>query len=170
MLLVVYNEAQYSSTGVTANYAHRMIRKIIGIDLLCVSSINALPYLKEAKGRIINFGSSSGTHGTAGMLSYGTSKEAIRGMTKILAIELAKYDINVNCVVPTGNSPAWEATKKAYPDRVEKMLEGYLLRRGTDLGDPETDIGGVVVFLASKYSQYMTSRTLFADGGNGKFR
>ena len=105
------------------------------------------------------------------MVSYGTTKEAIRGMTKTLAVELSKYEINVNCVVPTGNSPAWEKTKQDYPDRVEQMLEGYLIRRPNQgLGDPETDIGGVVVFLASKYSQYMTGRTLFADGGKSMFR
>lgn len=51
------------------------------------------------------------------------------------------------------------------------MLEGYLIRRPNQgLGDPETDIGGIVVFLASKYSQYMTGRTLFADGGKSFFR
>ena len=130
-----------------------------------------LPSLKDSKGRIINFGSGSGTHGSANMVSYGTTKEAIRGMTKTLAVELSKYEINVNCVVPTGNSPAWEKTKQDYPDRVEQMLEGYLIRRPNQgLGDPETDIGGVVVFLASKYSQYMTGRTLFADGGKSMFR
>lgn len=129
-----------------------------------------LPYLKETKGNIVNFASGSGTHGTANMFSYATSKEAIRGMTKCMAIELAKYDINVNCVVPTANSPAWEATKKANPDKVEGWLAGYLIRRGTNLGDPETDIGGIVVFLLSKYSQYMTSRTLFANGGKSFLR
>ena len=129
-----------------------------------------LPYLKETKGRIVNFASGSGTHGSPNMFSYATSKEGIRGMTKCMAIELSKYEINVNCVVPTGNSPAWEATKKANPDKIEKYLEGYLVRRGDNLGDPETDVGGIVVFLLSKYSQYMTSRTLFADGGKSFFR
>ena len=135
----------------------------------CVKA--CLPHLKETKGRIINFASGSGTHGTPGMISYAASKEAIRGMTKVLAIELSKYEINVNCIVPTGNSPAWEATKEKYPDQIDKMLEGYLIKRPNQgLGDPETDIGGVVIFLASKYSQYMTGRTLFADGGKSFFR
>lgn len=134
----------------------------------CVQA--CLPYLKETKGRIVNFASGSGMHGCANMLSYATSKEAIRGMTKCLAIELSKYEINVNCVVPTGNSPAFEETKKFYAGGVKKMLEGYLISRGENLGDPETDIGGIVVFLLSKYSQYMTSRTLFADGGRSFFR
>lgn len=133
-----------------------------------------LPYLKETKGRIINFGSGAGTHGNKGMFSYATSKEAIRGMTKALAVEFAPYEINVNCVVPTGNSPAFERTKMERADQPEllaKMVEGYLIKRPNfSLGDPETDIGGVVVFLASKYSQYMTGRTLFADGGKSMFR
>jgi len=135
----------------------------------CVQA--CLPYLKITKGRVINFGSGSGTHGNRGMISYGTSKEAIRGMTKIMAVELSPYGINVNCVVPTANTPAWEDTKKAFPDRVDQMLSGYLIKRPDQkLGDPETDVGGVVVFLASKYSQYMTGRTLFADGGKAMFR
>ena len=131
-----------------------------------------LPYLKESKGRIINFGSGSGTHGSKGMTSYGTSKEAIRGMTKILAVELAKDGINVNCVVPTATTPAFEKLRaEATPERRAQMFQGYLIvRPGDNLGDPETDVGGVVVFLASKYSQYMTGRTLFADGGRATFR
>lgn len=131
-----------------------------------------LPGLKETKGRVINFGSGSGTHGSANMCTYGTSKEAIRGLTKCLAVELTpKYGININCVVPCGNSPAWEKVKQDFPDRLEQMLQGYLIRRPDySLGDPETDVGGIVVFLASKYSQYMTGRTLFADGGNSMFR
>lgn len=131
----------------------------------------AFPYLKETKGRIINFGTGAGTEGSANMVSYATSKEAVRGMTKSLAVEFGRYGINVNCVVPCGNSPAWEKTKKDYPNSIDKLLEGYIIRRpDQNLGDPEEDVGGVVVFLASKYSQYMTGRTLFADGGKSLFR
>lgn len=131
----------------------------------------SLPHLKKTKGRIINFASGRGTHGTPGMISYAISKEAIRDMTKVLAIELSKYEINVNCIVPTGNSPAWEATKEKYPDQIDKMLESYLIKRPNQgFGDPETDIGRVVIFLASKYFQYMTGCTFFADGDKSFFR
>ena len=93
-------------------------------------------------------------------------------MTKILAVELAKDGINVNCVVPTATTPAFEKLRdEATPERRAQMFQGYLIvRPGDNLGDPETDVGGVVVFLASKYSQYMTGRTLFADGGRATFR
>lgn len=170
---VIVNNAMTQSHGTIEQCTEEMMlydykNNVLG-TFNCVQA--CLPYLKETKGRVINFASGSGTHGNRGMISYGTSKEAIRGMTKILAVELSPYDINVNCVVPCGNSPAFEATKKANPDRAPKMVEGFLIKRPNfGMGDPETDIGGVVVFLASKYSQYMTGRTLFADGGKSMFR
>lgn len=131
-----------------------------------------LPYLKETKGSIINFGSGSGTHGSSRMTSYGTSKEAVRGMTKICAVEFGKYGIRVNCVVPTATTPAFiQMRDSVTPERRAQMFNGYLLTRPNDmLGDAETDIGGVVIFLASSLSQYMTGRTLFADGGKAMFR
>lgn len=92
-------------------------------------------------------------------------------MTKILAVELSKYKINVNCVVPTAVTPAFEKLyEESSPERRAQMLNGYLITREKGLGDPEEDVGGVVLFLASKYSQYMTGRTLFADGGKAMIR
>lgn len=131
-----------------------------------------IPALTETKGRVINFGSGSGTHGSAGLCSYGTTKEAIRGLTKCLAVELTPTTgINFNCVVPCASTPAWEATKAAYPEKLDEYVRGYLIRRPNySIGDPEEDVGNVVVFLASKYSQYMTGRTLFADGGKSFYR
>lgn len=131
-----------------------------------------LPYLKETRGRVINFGSGAATHGSSRMTSYGSSKAAILGMTRIMAVEFSKYGINVNAIVPTATTPAFEKMKnEVTPERKAQMLSGYLiLRDGDNLGDPEEDIGGVALFLASKYSQYMTGRTLFADGGKAMLR
>ena len=95
-------------------------------------------------------------------------------MTKALAVEFAPYEINVNCVVPTGNSPAFERTKMERADQPEllaKMVEGYLIKRpNCSIGDPIHDVGGAVVFLASSYSDWITSRSLFVDGGTAYFR
>ncbi len=136
---------------------------------VCVQS--CLPYLKKTEGRIINFSSGSATHGSSKMVSYGSSKGAIMSMTKILAVELAPYHINVNCVVPTAVTPSFEKLyAESTPERRAQMLNGYLITREKGLGDPEKDVGGVVLFLASEYSQYMTGRTLFADGGKAMIR
>ena len=152
----------------TAHMEEAFRNNVLG-SFNCIKA--AYPYLKESKGRVINFGSGAGISGSGNMCSYACSKEAVRGMTKALAVEFARYGINVNCIIPTGNSPAWEKTKEKYPDKLDRMLEGYLIRRPNHgLGDPEADIGGVAVFLASRYSQYMTGRTLFADGGKSLYR
>lgn len=124
------------------------------------------PYLKERGGKVVNFGSSAGTEGFPTMATYGAAKEAVRGLSKAVATEWGRFGITVNVVVPTGVSPAWEELK----DRVdENELERILARPIRRMGDPVDDIGRVVVFLSSTYSDYMTGRTLFADGGKSRF-
>ncbi len=127
------------------------------------------PYLKEHGGKVINMGSGAGTNGEAYMSTYAAAKEAVRGLTKSLAVEWGQYGINVNAIVPTGESPAWEAVKKERgPEKIAQMFATFFpIRR---MGDPEKDIGGIAVFLASSDSDYMTGRTLFADGGRCSFR
>jgi NAD(P)-dependent dehydrogenase (short-subunit alcohol dehydrogenase family) len=131
----------------------------------CMKS--CFPYLRQRGGKVVNFGSAAGTEGVANMATYGAAKEAVRGLTKAAAIEWGGHGITVNVVVPTGSSPAWERVKSGLNDEeVQKMLERPIMR----MGDPVDDIGRVVVFLSSSYSDYMTGRTLFADGGRSKFR
>lgn len=131
-------------------------------------SMACFPYLKENKGNVVNFGSTAGTEGRPNMLTYGAAKEAVRGLTKGFSNEWGIYEINVNTVCPTGSSPAWEAHKKNIGEAgVQKALELFPIKR---MGDPETDIANIVLFLASPLANYMTGRTLFADGGRASYR
>ncbi|MCX0272870.1 SDR family oxidoreductase [Nocardia zapadnayensis] len=126
------------------------------------------PYFKENGGKVVNFGSGAGTEGIPGMATYAAAKEAVRGLTKAVAAEWGKYGITVNVIVPTGSSPAWEQVKDSMSEEnFRKTLAQFPLRR---IGDPITDVGRIVVFLSSSYSDYMTGRTLFADGGRALFR
>ena len=128
----------------------------------------SFPYLKEQAGKVVNFGSTAGTEGRPNMITYGAAKEAVRGLTKGFAVEWGIYDINVNTICPTGTSPAWEAHKENIGEEgVEKALELFPIKR---MGDPETDIANIVLFLSSYLSDYMTGRTLFADGGRATYR
>ena len=123
-----------------------------------------LPYLKESKGRIINFGSGSGTHGSKGMTSYGTSKEAIRGMTKILAVELAKDGINVNVICPLAWTAKLEQFQQAYPDAFKANVKMPPMGH---YANPETEIGRVCVQLAMPDFKYLSGDTLTLEGGMG---
>jgi NAD(P)-dependent dehydrogenase (short-subunit alcohol dehydrogenase family) len=126
------------------------------------------PHLKESGGRVINFGSAAGTSGIPHMATYAAAKEAVRGLSKAVAVEWGPDNIKVNVICPTGSSPAFERwAADTGPERVAAVLKAFPLGR---MGDPVHDIGGVAVFLASHLSDYMTGRTLFADGGQAYFR
>lgn len=117
------------------------------------------PHMKaRGGGSIVNFASQAGTWGNPGMAAYGAAKEAIRGLTKCASIELGKDNIRVNAVCPV----AFADPTSPWAQR--SLAENPLGR----VGDPETDIGGAVVFLAGPV--WINGRTIHVDGGTGSFR
>ena len=118
------------------------------------------PYLKaRGGGSIINFASSSGTQGgVAGEGVYVGAKEAIRGFTKHAAVEWGPDNIRVNAICPVATSDP-----NRWPSSVVDIIP---LGR---LGDPESDVGGLVAYLAGAGS-FITGRTLHIDGGVGAWR
>lgn len=127
----------------------------------------ALPYLKETKGKIINFASGAGINGNPTHTSYAAAKEAIRAISRVAAEEFGPYGINVNLISPIANSPGIQQWAKEAPEHYEAMLNRIPLRR---LGELEEDIGRVAVFLASEDSDYITGQTIMVDGGAIKLR
>ncbi|XKI12215.1 NAD(P)-dependent dehydrogenase, short-chain alcohol dehydrogenase family [Sporosarcina sp. ANT_H38] len=127
----------------------------------------ALPYLKETKGKIINFASGAGINGDANQASYAAAKEAIRAITRVTANEFGQFGINVNLIAPLANSPGIQQWAKEQPEAFETMISKIPLRR---LGELENDIGRAAVFLASADSDYITGQTIMVDGGITKLR
>lgn len=127
----------------------------------------ALPHLKESKGKIINFASGAGINGDASQASYAAAKEAIRAISRVAANEFGPFGINVNLISPIANSPGVQKWAQAEPEYYESMLSKIPLRR---LGELESDIGRVAVFLASDDSDYITGQTIMVDGGATKLR
>lgn len=125
----------------------------------------SLPMMREqGGGRIINFGSMFGISGSRWSADYAACKEAIRGLTRNAANEWGRYGITVNVILPSGYSEATELFIKRYPEAYKLARARVPLRRA---GDPERDIGGVVVGLASDSGRFITGETLFVDGGMG---
>lgn len=125
------------------------------------------PQLKESKGSIVNFGSSSGLEGMPTQTSYAAAKEAIRGVSRVAANEWAADGIRVNVLCPFAATEGVVAWQQAFPERAAATVAKVPLQR---IGDPETDIAPVALFLASDDSKYMTGQTLMADGGSLKLR
>ncbi|MFS0783647.1 SDR family NAD(P)-dependent oxidoreductase [Bacillus sp. 1P06AnD] len=122
----------------------------------------ALPYLKETKGKIINFASGAGINGDATQAAYAAAKEAIRAITRVGAREFGPFGINVNCISPIAKSPGMIAWSERMPEYYERMISNIPMRR---LGELEEDIGRAAVWLASEDSNYTTGQTIMVDGG-----
>jgi 3-oxoacyl-[acyl-carrier protein] reductase len=138
------------------------ITKVIDINLtstflMCKYSIKKM--LKNKSGKIINITSVVGHTGNAGQANYTASKAGIVAMSKSLAIEYAKKNINVNCI-----SPGFIST--AMTDQIdEKHKEAIIAKIPSNrLGKPE-DIANAVTFLSSDQSDYITGETLHVNGG-----
>lgn len=125
----------------------------------------AYPYLKQTKGKVINFASGAGISGQPTQASYAAAKEAIRAISRVAANEWGPDGINVNLISPIARTEGVEAWRKSAPKLYDQMINNIPLRR---LGDPEEDIGRTAVFLASEDAHYMTGQTLMVDGGSIK--
>ena len=125
----------------------------------------AHPELAKTRGAIVNFASGAGMKGLPTQVTYAAAKEAIRAISRVAANEWAADGIRVNLVSPIALTPGISQWAKAFPEDYQEVVDGIPLGR---LGDPETDIAPVAVFLASDDSQYMTGQTLMADGGSIK--
>lgn len=111
------------------------------------------PHLKASEqGRVINFGSMAGVVGMPDYGPYAMAKEAVRALTRVAAREWAVERITVNNVLPVANT---YGTDDIPPPN------NALARHGS----PEDDIAPVVLFLASKDSQFITGSSLTPDGG-----
>jgi len=138
---------------------------IIDINLkgqfLCSQAV-AKHMIKQKRGKIVNIASIGGHVGASGFAAYGASKGGVLQLTRVLAIEWAKYNIKVNTVSPGMTMTAMvEAAAKKLPDFFIKGIERTPLKRPAK---PE-DIANAVLFLAAPESDYITGQEIIVDGG-----
>jgi NAD(P)-dependent dehydrogenase (short-subunit alcohol dehydrogenase family) len=123
----------------------------------------AFPHMKaQGWGRVINMASLNGVNAHMGSADYNASKEALRAYTRTAAREWAPYGICCNIICPAAWSASSRRMAAMQPGMIDQINAANPMGR---LGDPEADIGGVALFLASEDARYITGNTLFADGG-----
>ncbi len=156
-----------NNAGITQdNLAIRMSldewQKVIDLNLtstFLLSKFSIKKMLKNKSGKIINITSIVGHTGNIGQSNYAASKAGIVAMSKSLAIEYAKKNINVNCI-----SPGFIKTKMT--DKIDEKFKESIVSKipSGRLGEPE-DVANAVLFLASNQSNYINGETLHINGG-----
>ncbi len=129
-------------------------------------SKSALPHMiARGKGAIVNIASQLGLVASEGWGAYCASKAGVIQLTKVLALENAKYNIRANCVCPGAiDTPMVEREVNLDPDPIRArqiMISKHPIQR---LGRPD-EIAQAALFLASDRSSFVTGTALVADGG-----
>ncbi len=156
-----------NNAGITQdNLAIRMSldewQRVININLtstFLMSKFAIKKMLKNKSGKIVNVTSVVGHTGNLGQANYTASKAGIVAMSKSLAIEYAKKNININCI-----SPGFIKTEMT--DKIEDKFKEAIISKipSARLGEPD-DIANAVLFLSSEQSNYINGETLHVNGG-----
>jgi NAD(P)-dependent dehydrogenase (short-subunit alcohol dehydrogenase family) len=137
--------------------------RIIDINLtgaFMVAQAVAREMAKSGGGKIVNIASLSGQRGGNGRAAYGSAKAGLELLTKVMAVELAPYNINVNNIAP--GAIETEMAKFAH-DAATRSAYNYLIPM-VRYGSPE-EIADAAVFLCSDEARYVQGHTLNVDGG-----
>lgn len=116
---------------------------------------------EQGCGKIINVSSVAGAVGDFGIAPYTASKGAVTNLTRSLALEWARYGIQVNAIGPAYIETDLNRKELSVPKVRERIVSKTPMRR---LGEPH-EITGAVILLASDASSYMTGQTIYIDGG-----
>lgn len=161
---VLVNNAGIASLAPIVDMTTKEYLRVIGVNQLGVflGMRTAIPAMTTAgRASIVNISSIEGLGGAPGAIAYSASKFAVRGMTKVAAIELAPLGIRVNSIHPGGVDT--RMLDVGGPELIAMIRPSIPMRR---LATPE-EIAALALFLASDDSSYCTGSEFIADGGVG---
>ena len=161
-LYCIVNNAGITKDNLAIRMSFDEWKKVIDINLtstFLLSKAVIKKMLKNKRGKIINITSVVGHTGNLGQTNYTAAKAGIVAMSKTLAIEYAKKNININCI-----SPGFIKTNMT--ENIDPKYKDLIISKipSARLGEPE-DIANAVLFLASNLSNYINGETLHVNGG-----
>jgi 3-oxoacyl-[acyl-carrier protein] reductase len=146
------------------------------LDFLLATNVKSTVYTNQAAfenmkvngGAIINLGSSEGVKGNPAAAAYSLTKAAVHGWTRSAARAWGRYGITVNSLGPAVHTPGSERFFDSVGVEARPLVEqriADMIVIGGKLGDPITDLGPALVFLASPGARFITGQLLAVDGG-----
>lgn len=159
ILLNIAGIAQDALFHMTTMDSMRKVFEVNFFSHMAITQFVTKLMVRQKSGSVINVTSITATDGNPGQVSYGASKAALIGATKTLAMELGMHGIRVNVVAP--GVIATPMTASIPPDALKKLSDRIPMKR---LGTPN-EVAGVMLYLASDLSTYVTGQVLRIDGG-----
>jgi 3alpha(or 20beta)-hydroxysteroid dehydrogenase len=165
---VLVNNAAILRLGPLLEFTLKEYRELIEVNQIgCFLGMQAAsrPMVSAGRGSIINVASVDALYGTPGTLGYGSTKWAVRGMTKVAAVELGAAGVRVNGIFPGGMNTQMTAPgtsnmrMKAKP--ATEIISSWPISRLA----PPTEVAPLAVFLASDESSFCTGAEFVIDGG-----
>lgn len=161
-LYCIINNAGVTNDNLAIRMSLNEWKKVIDLNLtstflMCKYAIKKM--LKNKEGKIVNITSVVGHTGNIGQSNYTASKAGLIAMSKSLALEYAKKNININCI-----SPGF--IKTAMTEKIDEKFKETIVSKipSARLGEPD-DIANAVLFLASSDADYINGETLHVNGG-----
>lgn len=137
--------------------------RVIAVDLkgyFLFSQAAAREMMKKRRGKIINMASVGGEVGFSGACAYASAKAGVTGLTRVMAVELAQYGINVNALSPGPTETKALASSFNDMDKQARIKRIPLGRLGST-----GDVARAALFLASENSVFVKGHVLHVDGG-----
>jgi NAD(P)-dependent dehydrogenase (short-subunit alcohol dehydrogenase family) len=163
---ILVNNAGIEISGAIEDVSEEDWDRVMAVNLkgvfLCSQAVGRHMIQRKTAGSIINIASISGSTPETNSGAYTPSKAGVIGLTRLLAMEWAKYNIRVNCVSPGPIMTAMQ--RQAYPSEALLAARNRAVPMNRH-GTPK-DVAGAVVFLASDDSTYVTGTDLVVDGGS----
>ena len=161
---ILINNAGMNIRKPLVEYEEEEYDKVINTNLkgiFLMGQAVAKVMMEQKSGKIINISSIFGGVAMANQAAYASSKGGINQLTKVMAMELAPYNVNVNAIAPayikTPMTTGWLSDK----ERLNEILASTPIGRIGELGD----LVGPAVFLSSDASSFITGHILYVDGG-----
>ncbi|MFZ5650114.1 MAG: SDR family NAD(P)-dependent oxidoreductase [Bacillota bacterium] len=161
---ILINNAGMNIRKPLVEYEEEEYDKVINANLkgiFLAGQAVAKVMMKQKSGKIINISSIFGGVAMPNQAAYASSKGGINQLTRVMALELAPYNVNVNAIAPayikTPMTEGWLSDE----ERLKEILASTPIGRIGEL----SDLVGPVVFLASEASSFITGHILYVDGG-----
>jgi L-fucose dehydrogenase len=165
--VLVNNAASFRPTRTIDETAPDVLREMLEVNVVGYfrACRAALPHLRKRKGSIVNIGSIAGANGLWREAPYCTSKAAIVGLTKALAIEEAENGVRVNVILPGNIMVERRAEAEATSPRGSDLHEYYESHQWMGRSGTPQEVGKACVFLASSDASFITGAELNVTGG-----